>query len=90
MGMLKGEAATITMRQALGAHIMADAYRDTFPDNDEDAAYLRKQETFLRLKARQWLSEAEAARCSALAKTRLADEPPMRDALNRAREALSK
>ena len=71
------DTATITLRQAIGAHIQADAYRDTFPDSEDDAKYLRRQETWWRLKARQWLSEAESARCAAAAKYRAADEHPL-------------
>lgn len=74
MGMTRGEARLIAIKDALGAHLQADAYRDAFPYDDEDAAYLRKQETWWRLKARQWLSDAEASECLSRAKARAIDE----------------
>jgi hypothetical protein len=40
------------LRRALGCHIQADSYRETFPDSAEDAAGLRKSETWWRLMAR--------------------------------------
>ncbi len=40
------------LRRALGCHIQADAYRETFPDSVVDAQGLRKSETWWRLMAR--------------------------------------
>lgn len=40
------------LRRALGCHMQADAYRETLPDSEEDAAGLRKSETWWRLMAR--------------------------------------
>jgi hypothetical protein len=40
------------LRAALGCHIQADAYRDSFPDDEQDAACNRKSETWWRLMAR--------------------------------------
>lgn len=62
------------LRQALGAHIQADAYRDTFPDDAKDAAYLRKQETFWRLTARGWLEGDDSDICAQAAKQRAINE----------------
>lgn len=64
----------LRLRQALGAHIQADAYRDDVPDNDQDAAHLRKQETWWRLTARGWLTEDDTRSCAADAKVRATDE----------------
>jgi hypothetical protein len=64
----------LRLRQALGAHIQADAYRDDVPDNTHDAAYLRKQETWWRLTARGWLAEDDARVCARDAKDRAARE----------------
>lgn len=66
------EAATEInrLRAALGAHIQADAYRDTFPDNEEDGKHLRKQETWWRLTARSWLSDFETNKCAEEAKAK--------------------
>lgn len=69
--------------EALGAHLIADAYRDTFPDNEQDAKYLRKQETFWRLTARAWLSDADAERCHAKAKERMSESPEFKAQLDR-------
>jgi hypothetical protein len=70
MSFSKGEARALRIRDALGAHIQADAYRDSFPDNEADAAYNRKQETWWRLKARQWLCGADGRDCADAAKRR--------------------
>lgn len=40
------------LRRALGCHITAEAYRETMLDSEEDAADLRKAETWWRLMAR--------------------------------------
>lgn len=61
----------LALKTALGAHLRADAYRDTFPDDKQDADYLLRQETWWRLKARQWISrfpelEKECLRLSAV------------------------
>lgn len=63
------------LREALGAHIQADAYRDSMPDSDEDARFLRKQETWWRLTARSWLDEALASECAEAAKRRVIASP---------------
>lgn len=76
MSMSHGEARAMRIRDALGAHLQADAYRDTFPDSAVDAAYLRKQETWWRLKARQWLSDGDAFACLEAAKVRAIGETP--------------
>ena len=72
------------LREALGAHIQADAYRDTFPDDDEDAAYLRKQETWWRLAARNWLSDSLADECAFAAKKRALMLPETVEAIEKA------
>lgn len=48
-------AQVAEMRGALGAHAQADAYAGSFPDDDADAKYLRKQEVFWRMTAKKWL-----------------------------------
>ena len=68
----------IRLRQALGAHMQADAYRDDFPDNEQDAKSLRKSETWWRLTARGWLVGDDDDRCLQLAKQRAIDENPIR------------
>ena len=65
----------------MGAHIQADAYRDTFPDGEEDAKYLRKQEAHWRLTAHAWLSEEAAWRCAEAAKKRAVAEEGGADAI---------
>lgn len=64
----------LRLRQALGAHLQADAYRDTFPDNAEDAKQLRKSETMWRLTARGWLTEADESASLQAAKQRAINE----------------
>lgn len=51
------------LKIAMGMHINADAYSSTFPDNNEDAKYLKKSETYLRLSARNLLPEDFAWEC---------------------------
>ena len=63
------------LREALGAHIQADAYRDSFPDDEEDARYLRKQEAFWRLAARSWIDERLSGECAQVAKERYVQSP---------------
>lgn len=75
MGMTAGEARALSIKEALGAHLIADGYRDAFPDDAADAKHLRKQETYWRLKARQWLmSDADADDCVQRATKRVADD----------------
>lgn len=57
------------LKIAYGCHVQADAYRDTFPDNEEDAKYLRKQETWWRLTARAKAGEALESECADAAKS---------------------
>ena len=89
MGMSRGEARDLRIKEALGAHLQADAYRDEWPDNAEDAAYLRKQETYWRLKARQWLLGDEASECLQRAKDRAANEPEHRAMIEKMRASLA-
>ena len=89
MSMSSGEARILRIKEALGAHLQADAYRDTFPDNEADAAYLRKQETYWRLKARQWLSSADERECLDRAKDRVASEPEHKAMIDKARASLA-
>ena len=70
------EAENARLREAVGAHIQADAYRDSFPDDDDDAAYLSKGETNWRLTARAWLDEATLDQCAQAAKKRVISELP--------------
>ena len=67
------EAQHRALMKAVGAHIQADAYRDTFPDDEKDAAFLRKQETWWRLTARSWLGDELANACAQKAKDEVAD-----------------
>ncbi|WP_375453763.1 hypothetical protein [uncultured Methylobacterium sp.] len=46
------EAEVARLKAALGCHILADAYRESFPDNEQDAAHNRKSETWWRLMSR--------------------------------------
>lgn len=69
------QAEIARLRGAMGAHIQADAYRDAFPDDEQDAAYLRKQETWWRLTGRSWLDEDTASACARAAKERVAASP---------------
>lgn len=89
MGMSSGEARLLRIKEALGAHLQADAYRDTFPDDAADAAYLRKQETYWRLKARQWLLDADARECLDRAKARAMDEPEHKSMIEKMRASLA-
>lgn len=82
MSMSKGEAQSLRIMEALGAHIIADSYRDTYPDNEQDAAYLRKQETFWRLTARAWLCDTDTEKCHQKAKQRMAESPEFRARLD--------
>ncbi len=88
MSMSKGEAAALRIKEALGAHIIADAYRDTFPDDDQDAKYLRKMETYWRLKAKSWLSVNDADLCHAKARDRALDEPEHKAMVERMKSKL--
>lgn len=51
------------LKIAMGMHVNADAYGSTFPDNTDDAKYLKKQETYLRLSARNLISENLSWEC---------------------------
>lgn len=51
------------LKIAMGMHINADAYSSTFPDNTNDGKYLKKQETYLRLSARNLISEELSWEC---------------------------
>lgn len=88
MSMTANEAAALRIKEALGAHIMADAYRDTFPDDEQDEKYLRKQETYWRLKARQWMTTNDAELCHQKAKARAANEPEHRALVERIKAKL--
>lgn len=90
MSMSKGEAQTLRIKEALGAHLIADGYRDAFPDDEHDAAYLRKQETFWRLTARAWLCDVDATLCRDKAKTRMADSPEFKKQIDAIRAKLAK
>lgn len=89
MSMSRGEAQSLRIMEALGAHIIADSYRDTVPDDDHDAAYLRKQETFWRMTARAWLCDADSEKCHAKAKHRMADSPEFKAQLEAIRAKLA-
>jgi hypothetical protein len=69
------DAQLAAAMEALGAHIQADAYRSSFPDNDADAEYLRKQETWWRLMARQWLLPQISEDAAHAAKIKVANSP---------------
>ena len=69
------QQALDTAVEALGLHIMADAYADTFPDNAEDSKYLAKNETELRIRARNLLSDELTERCHKAAKDYLCNLP---------------
>ena len=58
------------LREALGAHLIADGYRDEFPDDEDDAKYLRKSETYWRLSARKWTDDELAYSCALVARKR--------------------
>lgn len=88
MGMSRNEARDLRIAEALGAHLIADAYRDTFPDNEQDAKHLRKQETFWRLTARAWLLDADAERCHEKAKQRMANSPEFKMHMDKLRAGL--
>jgi hypothetical protein len=88
MSMSCGEARRLRIEAALGAHLIADSYRDTFPDSSEDAKYLRKQETFWRLKARQWLTDSDEDRCHQKAKERRACEPDFKSEMQEIRKRI--
>lgn len=60
--------------EALGAHVQGDGYADAIPDNDEDAKYLRRQETWWRLTAKQWAGEALVDLAAQAAKARAIKE----------------
>ena len=74
---------------ALGAHIQADAYRSTFPDNDADAQYLKKQETWWRLMAHQWLPSNLSSDCANVAKLKVADSPAFKREIHAITEKLA-
>ncbi len=56
------------LRICVGLHVNADAYADTFPEDAEDAAQLRKSETWHRLSARSVLLERDKDVCNQAAK----------------------
>mgnify|MGYP001271641747 CR=1 FL=1 len=89
MGMSAGEAQMLRIMEALGAHIIADSYRDTFPDDEQDAAYLRKQETFWRLTARAWLCDGDSEKCHTKAKQRMKASPEFQAQLEKIRSRLA-
>ena len=79
----------VQIRAALGAHVEADAYRDSIPEDDQDAALLRQQETWWRLTARSWLDEDTASACARAAKERVAASPEHQAVIAGLRAALS-
>jgi hypothetical protein len=83
------DAQLAAAMEALGAHIQADAYRATFPDNDADADYLRKQETWWRLIARQWLSPQISDDAAHAAKVRVASSPAFQREIHAVAERLN-
>lgn len=66
LSQLRAEANVL--KSALGCHFEADAYRDTFPDNEDDKKYLRKQETFWRIIGRNLVSYKLKQECCEAAK----------------------
>ena len=66
----------LALKIALGYHINADAYRDTFPDNEADAKQLSRSETWHRLKARSMISDRLAAECGDAMKAHASAEMP--------------
>jgi len=51
------------LKSALGYHINADSYASTFPDDEQDEASLRKQETWNRFTARTLIDEKLESEC---------------------------
>lgn len=66
VGELRAEVGRL--RICVGLHVNADAYADTFPEDAEDAAQLRKSETWHRLSARSVLLERDKDVCNQAAK----------------------
>ena len=77
------EKTIVDLFEAFGAHVQADAYRDAMPDDAKDAAYLRKQETWWRLKAREWAGDAMSERAAQSANERAGKEGQQMNAQNK-------
>lgn len=59
---------------ALGAHVQANAYANSFPDDAEDLADNRRQESYWRNVADRWAGEAFLNECAQAAKDRIYPE----------------
>jgi len=76
------------LKSALGYHINADAYRDSFPDDEADAASLKKQETWNRLTARSLLTEDMEEDCNRFMKDHAMSQPDMVETVRAAQASL--
>lgn len=85
------DAENAKLRAAYGCHIQADAYWGTFPDNEEDAAQLRKSATRWRLTAREVVAEGSELHdaCAEAAKGIPSVKAEIVAAIRRARSALA-
>lgn len=84
----RASEARDVLREVLGAHIQADAYAQEIPEDEQDALYLRKQETWWRLTARAWMELEDIRPCAEMAKKRVGDSPEWQAELDKARAAL--
>ena len=83
-------AENARLRTIVGLHINADAYRDTFPDDDEDAKQLRESETWHRLQARSLLTDQDESNCEEAAKNWLRERPEFQASIEAARKAMER
>jgi len=58
------QAENERLQLCVGYHQNADAYRSEFPDNEEDAKYLRRNETENRLITRTFINEEIEKKCN--------------------------
>lgn len=80
----------IRLKTALGYFMNAEAYRSTFPDNDEDAAQLRKSATWNEITGRNFLTDKDQFECSEAMKKHVSEQPEFKKTMDDLATKLSK
>lgn len=86
--MAEKDAQIARLELIVGLYRNADAYADTFPDDEVDAKQLRKSETWHRLAARSHIDDPLDDACQQAAKQWMLNLPDVQTALAKARAEL--